>query len=330
MIYVHVESREHILLENSQSLLNLIVNKTVGDLQMLHNVQHVDISISEDSETHINNNAWNSTLHVIIEYNDNRTNTTHNGRLMETAIRAFQSMMLEYFESRNISLSVFKLTVGELSSKWFSAEVCTGYTYTSDQYYIVSDNEVHVMTSDKYYTGDEFDILDRILHVYLRDDVRQTVKVSDAFGIRTITFSILSLICLAIRLLLQFTVSSYNTFPGRLQFNLVLVLFLAFLLLMMTPFLIDYQVACSIGGAFKHWAFMAAFCWMNNIAFDIWSVFRSSRSTMSSEKSLAGFVLYGWFLPLNSSQGVFIFIAFVVNKQNCEYVRQRYVKFQRG
>ena len=40
---------------------------------------------------------------------------------------------------------------------------------------------------------------------------------------------------------------------------------------------------------------------MNNIAFDTWSVFRSSSSVMSHAeggKSLTGFLLYGWGLPL--------------------------------
>ncbi len=297
-IYVHVESREHLLLDNSQYLLNIIENRTVQDLQRLSNLQQIHVRILDESEPHIKGIVWNTTLYIFIEYKENMTNTTQNGRVMKTVIRTFQSMIFELFESRNITLSVFKLTVGEVNSKWFSAEVCAGYTYTSDKYNIVSDHEVHVITSDKYYTGDEFYILDGILHVCLRDDDRQTMMVSAAFGITTITFAALSLICLAIRLVLQFMVSSYSTFPGRLQFNLVLALFFAFLLLLGTPFLIDYQVACSIGGAFKHWAFMAAFCWMNNIAFDTWSVFRSSRSTTNSEKSLAGFVLYGWFLPL--------------------------------
>ncbi len=253
-IYVYVQSREHFLLKNSHYLFNLIVNKTVQDLQRLNNLQNVHIRMSEDSETHIDNIIWNTTLYVIIEYMENKTNTTHDERVMERVISVFQSMITEFFESRNITLSVFKLTVGEVSSKWFSAKVCAGYTYTSDQYYILSDHEVQVIASDKHYTGDEFYILDGMLHVCLRDDDRETMTVSAAFGITTITFAALSLICLAIRLVLQFMVSSYSTFPGRLQFNLVLALFLAFLLLLGTPFLIDYHVACSIGGAFKHWA----------------------------------------------------------------------------
>ncbi len=300
-IYVHAESKEHLLPDNSQDMFNLIRNKLARDLQRINNLQNVCISISEDSEEHIESNVWNSTLYVFIEYKENMTNNTQYGRVMKVVINVFQSVVIEFFESRNITLSIFKLSVGEMESKWFSSDVCAGYTYTPHQYNIVSAYEVQVIASDRHYTGDEFYISDGMLHVCVSHDDRQIKNISTAFGIITITCSILSLICLAIRLVLQFAVSIYSTFPGRLQFNLVLALFLALLLLLVTPTLIGHQVACSMGGAVKHWAFMAAFCWMNNIAFNTWSVFRSSSSLINQgegNKSLTGFMLYGWFLPL--------------------------------
>ncbi len=299
-IYAHVESREYFLFENSQYMCNVIENKLGRDLQSIDNLQNVHIRISEDGEEHTESNVWNSTLYVFIEYKENMTHITQYRRVMKVVINVFQSAVIEFFESRNITLSVFKLSVGQVENKWFNSEVCAGYTYTPHQYNIVSAYEVQVIASDRHYTGDEFYISDGMLHVCVSHDDRQIKNVSTTFGIITITCSILSIICLANRLVLQFIISSYNTFPGRLQFNLVLALFLAFLLLLVTPTLISHQVACSIGGAFKHWAFMAAFCWMNNIAFHTWSVFRSTGNLINQgegNKSLTGFMLYGWFLP---------------------------------
>ena len=149
---------------------------------------------------------------------------------------------------------------------------------TMDNYIITTDGMIHVC--------DEVDppVLDN----------------NDTLGLVTIILSVISVICLLIRIILQWMVASFQTTAGRLQFQLVLAMFFAYLLLLSSTELRPYRDVCTAVGVALHYMFLATFVWMNCIAFHSWRVFRPTNLQRADDKKRPPLRLciFGWGIPL--------------------------------
>ena len=121
-----------------------------------------------------------------------------------------------------------------------------------------------------------------------------------ALGITTIVLCSLSLLGLVCRLILQPFRPQYKTFPGRMQFNLVLALALAILLLLLSPLASDVDKPCFTLAVLKYYAFLASFVWMTCVAGDTCWALRRSLACRNPQKGpcLLWYLLIGWLLPL--------------------------------
>ena len=204
-----------------------------------------------------------------------------------------------YMDENKITISLLAMSTIEVSFRWFHEELCAGTVYNKTQYRMISDEEVYIISTEKFYLGKQFTVSDGMVIICASNKTEKEANMSNSLGITTIVFVSVSMFRLVIRMV-QIVLYPRKTFPLKMQFNLVLALFSAFAFLLITPFLIGKDVWCSVGAAIKHWAFLAAFCWMNNIAFNTWTVFRSSKNAILNERdrSVVCYMLYGWCLPL--------------------------------
>ena len=103
-------------------------------------------------------------------------------------------------------------------------------------------------------------------------------------GITTIVLCSISLLGLICRLILQYFWQQYKSFPGRMQFNLVLAMALYIALLLLSPLASDVDKLCFTLGVLKYFSFLASFVWMTCVAGDTWCALRRRRAPQHSQK----------------------------------------------
>ena len=119
-------------------------------------------------------------------------------------------------------------------------------------------------------------------------------------GITTVVLCSISLLGLTCRLILQPFWQQYKSFPGRMQFNLVLAMALYIALLLFSPLASDVDKLCFTLGVLKYFSFLASFVWMTCVAGDTWWALRRRRASQHSLKRprLLRYLMIGWLLPL--------------------------------
>jgi hypothetical protein len=117
-------------------------------------------------------------------------------------------------------------------------------------------------------------------------------------------FSILiSLIALIATLITYILFKQLRNLPAWNIINLVVALFLAQFSFLVGSLVSANPIFCFIQSIFSHYGFLAAFFWMNIIAFDLHRNFRKSNSnlmlkTISLKERLPKYLAYGWLSPL--------------------------------
>ncbi|CAH1775411.1 unnamed protein product, partial [Owenia fusiformis] len=147
-------------------------------------------------------------------------------------------------------------------------------------------------------------LIGNITYVCVNETEPETItlrKFDDTMGLVSIICSALSLICLFIRLILQPFVPLFQNFPGKLQFSLVLSLFLASLFFLIGPNCTHIKELCVTLGVLIHWSYLVAFTWTVLISRDMFFMFRPSSFAKSSDSSGLRFLVYSliaWGIPL--------------------------------
>ena len=162
---------------------------------------------------------------------------------------------------------------------------------------------ITVISTGRTYTSGKYEVLDGTV-IVCETDFTITKDLDDtdlALSIITCICVGISIICLIIRIIMQFRITSFKNRPGKLQIQLTLAFLLAFIVLIVGPFLSKIPDACTTAAILMAYGFLAAFIWMNVIAVDTWLVFRpSSAFSHSDEKqqSLTVHCIVGWGIPL--------------------------------
>ncbi|CAH1795336.1 unnamed protein product [Owenia fusiformis] len=109
-------------------------------------------------------------------------------------------------------------------------------------------------------------------------------------GIVTIVCLSISVVCMIIRLVLQIFVPVFHTFPGKLQFLMVLALWFASMFKLLGPLAFRLPDLCTAMGVLTHYFYLVTFTWMSIIALDMYLVFRAELSVAS--RGLKRLVVY--------------------------------------
>ena len=121
----------------------------------------------------------------------------------------------------------------------------------------------------------------------------------DIKGILTLVGNIFSMICLAFTMVTYCLFPSLRNVPGKSVMHLTIALFLAQLSFQVSATLVSYREACIVAGALQHYAWLAAFLWMNVLAYNICVtfVYLMPSTDIANTARLRAFALYAWGFP---------------------------------
>ncbi|XP_013390509.1 uncharacterized protein LOC106158924 [Lingula anatina] len=149
---------------------------------------------------------------------------------------------------------------------------------------LIDRKDYQVWDNRAWVCADAVNISEELLNNNSTGNSQNVDYLSQAEGIVTVTFLIISSLCILIRIVLQPCVAVFRTFPGRLQFCLVFVLFISKVLFLMRPFFLGNEVGCQVIAVLFHWSVLCSFLWMNAIAVDMTRTF-STKSSLTSDRS---------------------------------------------
>ncbi|XP_069168763.1 uncharacterized protein [Procambarus clarkii] len=112
----------------------------------------------------------------------------------------------------------------------------------------------------------------------------------------------LSCLCLLLHLAIFLLLSRLRNLPGKCLASLCLSLLTAYTIFILNTFLEPWTTGCYISAVLMYYSFLAAFCWMNIMTFDVWLTFQQAKDELrvSSGKQRSKFLfycVYGWLLP---------------------------------
>ena len=118
-------------------------------------------------------------------------------------------------------------------------------------------------------------------------------------GVMTLVGNVLSLVALAATVVTYAVLSELRTLPGWCVTSLAVALLLAQLTFQLSGLSVAAGVAvCRAVGAAQHAAWLAAFCWMNVLAFDTCRTFtRALPPAGGKRRRLAAYAAYAWGVP---------------------------------
>ncbi|CAH1781895.1 unnamed protein product [Owenia fusiformis] len=225
------------------------------------------------------------------------------------------------YNGPHIDLHFYKPNETSPDSNNLTTPDCTRQAFNADSFEILSNGSALLIHSETIIPADDFLLSGNYIYVCVNETeltsrLGQNWVFNDIMGLLTIILTVLSLICLLIRLILQFIVPLYQNFPGKMQFGLILALFLANLFFLLGPISLEVPKLCIAIGVLIHYFFLAAFMWMIVIARDMQYLFSESSFSKISDRSSKDLVFYGvfaWRVPL-----VFIAIALTLDYTNID------------
>ena len=122
-------------------------------------------------------------------------------------------------------------------------------------------------------------------------------------GLLTLILTILSILSLTCRLVMQFVFPYFDSMAGRLHFNLCLALCSAYVVQLLGGVLsnVGARTPCVITGVVMYILYLAVFCWMTAVAINTWLVLRPSSRFLRAEalsSSLLPYLCAAWLIPI--------------------------------
>ncbi|CAH1793533.1 unnamed protein product [Owenia fusiformis] len=131
-------------------------------------------------------------------------------------------------------------------------------------------------------------------------DHDQTLQFSFIQALVSLVGTIISLIALAIHFTIYMLLPTLRNLPGKNLLSLVSALFVAQLFFLVGVPRYEIYELCVFFAALIHYSFLAAFFWMNVMAYDIWRTFSRQGLPPSGtgNKRFAFYSIYAWLAPL--------------------------------
>ena len=208
---------------------------------------------------------------------------------------------------------------------------CVWTTYNVSEYLLYNNKSLYLTPLEKWFTpeGYYFDNSDVIICTnftqnyteYLRNTTIM-FKFSEVQAQLSFIGQLISIIALAIHAIVYLILPSLHNVPGKNLLCLVFSLLGANLVFLTALNETENQTVCAVIGIFLHYAFLAAFFWMNVMSYDIWRTFakRSMQSHDGRSRRFNYYALYAWISP-----GIIIIISQILdNVKSLARFRPRY------
>ena len=188
------------------------------------------------------------------------------------------------------------------------SENCTLVKMEPTEYEIRNDTKLIVQSSGRVYENWEYYQLEKGLFIcqYPVQPCESDCETSVAFqsdiieGYVTLILLVISLTALAFNFFIYVCFPQLRNTPGKILMCLIVSLFLAQLFFLVSPHLEGDRTVCMVSAIIVHFFYMAAFCWMNVIALDLWITFSNQFITAGSNETSKRFIyfsLYAWVVP---------------------------------
>uniref|UniRef100_A0A0L8GFJ7 G-protein coupled receptors family 2 profile 2 domain-containing protein n=2 Tax=Octopus bimaculoides TaxID=37653 RepID=A0A0L8GFJ7_OCTBM len=178
---------------------------------------------------------------------------------------------------------------------------CTATRLKDSEYHITGDGLLYLNTTQRWLNQSEFSIDEDGLSICVKNDNNEISKYSEIESYITLVGLAISVPALAVTILVYLCIPDLRTLPGKLLISLSSALFVADLLLLISPQFTTSTVLCKSLAVAMHYSFLATFFWMNVMSFDAWHTFSRLTQLRSSEKDtkrLVLYSLYAWICPL--------------------------------
>ncbi|XP_029641854.1 uncharacterized protein LOC115216540 [Octopus sinensis] len=177
---------------------------------------------------------------------------------------------------------------------------CTAKRLEKSEYYITSDGDLYLNASNILLNQSAFIHDPQGISICVNNRTHGMGKYYTFASYITLVGLVTSIPALFITIIVYLCIPDLLTLPGKLLISLLLSLFTAELLLLISPQVTSSSL-CTTIAVLMHYFFLAAFFWMNVMSFDAWytfSGFTPLRSTEKDTKRLVYYSLYAWICPL--------------------------------
>jgi hypothetical protein len=133
------------------------------------------------------------------------------------------------------------------------------------------------------------------------NNTKITFNYSDGTVVISILLQSISLICLLVHFIVYLMLSALRNTPGLTIMSLVLALFYAQFLLLVSGTAAGQRGGCIFIAVAIHYFFLSSFCWMCCLALDMALTFSSNVHNVVDQSKIGKFVkysLFGWMTPL--------------------------------
>ncbi|XP_014781518.2 probable G-protein coupled receptor Mth-like 3 [Octopus bimaculoides] len=184
---------------------------------------------------------------------------------------------------------------------------CTTTRLNESEYYITSDGRLYLNNTQRLMNQSEFTRDSQgIISICVNNgtnnisNIHGISKYSVAESYITLVGLVISIPALAITILVYLCIPDLRTLPGKLLISLLLALFVAELLFLISSQVTVSTMLCKSLAVMLHYYFLATFFWMNVMSFDAWNTFSGLtqlRSKGKNTKRLVLYSLYAWTCP---------------------------------
>ena len=287
-------------LEGIQNIIDILTIQIKNELIM---TDKITISLEQHR---VSEHILNITLTINLLFNKN--SSFNFGSDLESfskaSSQAFNDELVLLVQRSGVNLGYFSIVVNE--EFVFSQPLlkdCTWFSFSQGEF-VKHNDTIIINSTQQVYANERYRLVKKGVLVCIENQKTNDIRldVSQALGILTLVLLTLSILCLTIRLVLQFKISYYSSFAGKLHFNLCLALCLAFLMLIIGGFVsvTAAKKLCIAFGILIYWFFLTAFFWMTAVTLDTWLVFKPSSTFVKvgdGNKSLIKYILPCWLIP---------------------------------
>ncbi|XP_045197929.2 probable G-protein coupled receptor Mth-like 11 [Mercenaria mercenaria] len=190
-----------------------------------------------------------------------------------------------------------------------STENCTLVKLDKSEYMITNNSQLYLISDNKTYSREEFQVIGSDAFICLQtirncshecDEPESLFQFNMIESYMSLVGLIISICSLAITLLVYITFSQLLNIPGKILVCLIISLLFAQLLFLISAESENISQLCISVAVLTHYFFLAAFCWMNVIALDLWITFSNkfmSGGSRRNKKRFLKYNLYAWMTP---------------------------------
>ncbi|XP_067142815.1 uncharacterized protein [Centruroides vittatus] len=189
---------------------------------------------------------------------------------------------------------------------------CTTIVFSRDSFSILDNHTIFINYTNKNYSSSQYE------PIIVNGELKEVLICADeiiGFNFSPVQYwmseigLLISIVCLLIHLIIYLLLPKLHNLPGKILICLSLSLLIAQLSFLLGAY--DSHVStwhCVLFAIVTHFSYLAAFFWMNVMAFDIYRTFCKAKSSSNHSRTFVLYSVYSWV-----SSTLIIFASLIMN-----------------